>query len=64
MASKYWFHWPRMLKMPTEIGPGLAVGIMIWKSARVWEQPSTNAASWTAAGRKLFTWKNSGTSAR
>ena len=35
------------------ISPGLAIGIMIWKNARVWEQPSTNAASWTAEGRVL-----------
>ncbi|GAA3078826.1 hypothetical protein GCM10020254_23790 [Streptomyces goshikiensis] len=46
----YWFHWPRMLNIPTLIRPGLAIGTITWKKIRVWEAPSITAASWTAAG--------------
>ncbi len=45
VGSMYWFHWPRKLKMPTLTRPGLAIGSMIWKNVRLWEAPSTKAAS-------------------
>ena len=50
VGSMYWFHWPRKLKMPMLIRPGLAIGSMTWKNVRVCEAPSTNAASATEVG--------------
>lgn len=38
------------MKMPTLSRPGLAMGSMTWKKARVCEAPSSTAASKTAVG--------------
>ena len=42
-----------MLKIVMLIRPGLAIGTMIWKNVRVWEQPSIIAASATEVGSVL-----------
>ena len=52
-GSRYWFHWPMMLKIVMLTRPGLAIGIITWKNSRVCEAPSIIAASATAFGSVL-----------
>lgn len=42
-----------MLKIPTLIRPGFAIGIITWKNSRVCEQPSIIPASATDDGSVL-----------